>query len=1703
MHGRVAAVPATRSLVPDAARDAPQDAEANSRLDAHLAGFLRLLSAYFLLPAATRTLEFLIRRFKCASIHVAALMWPDSARRVHVYNVDSAVTCALPYHGTPQFIRLLQVLQLEDSRWAFLSGAKAEGAAPTREALTANVARNSGLLALVCDAALASASGSARGTPGVSAAFYALLCTEALGGMARVPLDVLPRLLPYIEAGFAAGASADHRAGALMLSAQLAARAQLSPVLCDALLEGMAKSAAQPPLEVHALQAMLQLTRTHAMAVLPRRAITFLVKVPELARLLAHLSRSFAADALLRPLLAALVAHLGTHSTYRKTLLSIIQDVPLQTLAAQLVADLLAAAAAVPPAGQSDTAQMAVREAAVCALQALLPRCPAEVEAAVAALVRKGASKGAKESASSPMLDVVREAFSRTVAQPLAGSSGVTLAAGLDSPKACVRESALKQLKQLLQPPDGVDAAEEGTAMPLAPLCDVVLRRVADADSAVAAAALALPRLADIVPDEAALFKAAAATFLRAAVALRAGGAAADLKAGKRALTLLASLGERNALLADAAACLLLGCLVDDAGLQSVAPTARRLAVSSSHALFSCAAAPVGGVADEELGAQHAALSALGDGISADGAMLQWVLAQWGSLGAHGQHALLLALLSALSACTDAGLCAQLSDASWQLLQRAPLTALPAGADTGAWAAGLPPKAHLELSATNLEAARSAVQQRLLAVALQHLPATAADAICASLGHLGRVFALLARTAAPPPGVLDTLLERAAAVFGSRNKFLALLAAADPARVDKAAPAAALRMLTRPLDSALVPFVLVALAHPKRAVRDAALDTLAAAAKPPPSSRTPSRSVAASRSADAASACLAAWVAAHREGLLAGGALTLLLREALGDAALAPLRQLLLALFKSDDAPVYASTQLALLLLGSGDDGAAAVALAPAWARFVAGGDAAGTAFSRVMLDVFAAAAMSGGGEDAQTARSLLVGALDHSRPSATRAAVMDGLREQLYACFSAADQETVLSLLVVTSRRDTDAVCRAAARGALERIPVDGAVFAKLLASSCARIKGAAAAAAATPAKRARRDAAPAAAPLPAPDPELFEFTVSVLEVLQWRQLACPEALLGPASEALSCLLDAGAAAAQAGEASPAGEGEGEGAAAMLRPATEYRLQLALMTLTALVRASVSSPTLDVPLIVRALHQAPDANVRRAAIELLTAAATAAPDRVVEEALNITLSLTSQAVSTDDSEGARALHEAFAALAPCWVRGHGDSGAALLQHIVTALPRVPEHRRLPLLSALLHSLPSPEALTALLQQLLAAAAQSPASATSLLMLAAVLCSTRPTLECFQAWCSLLHRISARADGDASVVADFVAGELRTADISAWIRARAGEAELQACLSELTGNALALLKRGGGADADPRVRQSVQALLLAVEGLASPLHYLLAVARLFSHADRHVQRRALKLFASRVRDSREPASQAEADEASSLIATIAPLVRAADRAQASTRRAALEVLTVLVERYGPAEACAAALVPVLPDVLAAANEARPLVSASGFSCLAAAVLALSTRALPAVPSVVPAVLAALQRADVATEDGARPVLAALSALSALLLKLDSFLSPFLPQALALLLSPQLLGCGAPEVERAAAAARTLLAQRLPSRLLLEPMLAAWAGALPLGAGACVALLQQLRIVAERLDAGEAAAQSEAVFGAPPYPCLLSAANASR
>ena len=109
--------------------------EVLAKLDASLGGFFALLSGCFLLPAATKALEFLVRRYG-----------------VHEHNVEQLLPAVLPYHGTAEFVRLLQLLRLQRTPWDFLSGVQRSGAAPPRAALAARCAQDASALALVAEA---------------------------------------------------------------------------------------------------------------------------------------------------------------------------------------------------------------------------------------------------------------------------------------------------------------------------------------------------------------------------------------------------------------------------------------------------------------------------------------------------------------------------------------------------------------------------------------------------------------------------------------------------------------------------------------------------------------------------------------------------------------------------------------------------------------------------------------------------------------------------------------------------------------------------------------------------------------------------------------------------------------------------------------------------------------------------------------------------------------------------------------------------------------------------------------------------------------------------------------------------------------------------------------------------------------------------------------------------------------------------------------------------------------------------------------------------------------------------------------------------------------------------------------------------------------------------------------------------------------
>ena len=64
------------------------------------------------------------------------------ACRIHQYNVEAVMLCILPYHGTGQFVRVLQILHIQNTVWAFLQPAQKSGAPVPRSSLVQRCQRD-------------------------------------------------------------------------------------------------------------------------------------------------------------------------------------------------------------------------------------------------------------------------------------------------------------------------------------------------------------------------------------------------------------------------------------------------------------------------------------------------------------------------------------------------------------------------------------------------------------------------------------------------------------------------------------------------------------------------------------------------------------------------------------------------------------------------------------------------------------------------------------------------------------------------------------------------------------------------------------------------------------------------------------------------------------------------------------------------------------------------------------------------------------------------------------------------------------------------------------------------------------------------------------------------------------------------------------------------------------------------------------------------------------------------------------------------------------------------------------------------------------------------------------------------------------------------------------------------------------------------
>ncbi|KAK3026432.1 hypothetical protein RJ639_041444 [Escallonia herrerae] len=275
-----------------------QGIEENDRINTSIGSYLRLLSGYFQLPSALKTLEYLIRRYK-------------------------------------------------NSKWKFLDGVKASGAPPPREVMVQQCIRDMGILEALCNYA-APTKKYQPSRPVIS--FCTAVVVEVLGSLPTVETDVVKRILPFVDSGLQPSAKGglDRKAGSMIIVGLLANKVALSPNLVKSLIQSIANVTREDAKESTDLQwfrvsfmALINLVQAQSVEVLPKKVVGVLSKIRDLSGVLMGLTKEFNIDQFLSLFLESLIEYSLDDDQCRGTLILLLETVALKGLVGRIVSKLL------------------------------------------------------------------------------------------------------------------------------------------------------------------------------------------------------------------------------------------------------------------------------------------------------------------------------------------------------------------------------------------------------------------------------------------------------------------------------------------------------------------------------------------------------------------------------------------------------------------------------------------------------------------------------------------------------------------------------------------------------------------------------------------------------------------------------------------------------------------------------------------------------------------------------------------------------------------------------------------------------------------------------------------------------------------------------------------------------------------------------------------------------------------------------------------------------------------------------------------------------------------------------------------------------------------------------------------------------------------------------------------------------------------
>ncbi|CAM8993382.1 unnamed protein product [Rhodiola kirilowii] len=455
-------------------------AEQNKKIDASITNYLRLLSGHLHLPAALKTLEYLIRRYK-----------------IHVYNYEQLILCALPYHDTHTFVRIVQLINFGNSKWKFLEAVKTSGAPPPRNVIVQQCNRDIGVLEAVCTYATPVKKYQPSNTVVI---FCTALIIEVLGSLKNIESDTVQIIIPFVLSGLQPGLNGlqDVKAGSLMIIGFMASKVSMSPKLSVSIVRSIAELALENSKNSSDVQwcrlylmALINIIQLQSMSEIPQKIVQTLIRIRDFAGIVLGLLEDFNIDRFLALFLKSLVVHSSDDSCHQ-ALISFIRTVPVKGFVDLLVSKMLSSCMRYSNRVKDSTpsSDSVLGKRAKQILVEINKRYPHELQTAVRKYMETAKMRTTKEGT---LLEIICKMLDGNEVS-LAAVSDSKIWLTIDHPKVDVRRVALSGLTK-----SAIVEAQKSDSQSLVMVQDAVLRQLHDDDLTVVKAALSIDGLSDII----------------------------------------------------------------------------------------------------------------------------------------------------------------------------------------------------------------------------------------------------------------------------------------------------------------------------------------------------------------------------------------------------------------------------------------------------------------------------------------------------------------------------------------------------------------------------------------------------------------------------------------------------------------------------------------------------------------------------------------------------------------------------------------------------------------------------------------------------------------------------------------------------------------------------------------------------------------------------------------------------------------------------------------------------------------------------------------------------------------------------------------------------------------------------------------------------------------------------------------------------